>query len=434
MIYGDCVNVILNSVGRRHLSRRYLMEFDAAVRSECAIDEHYRHVLGVNDKDFVGLPRPAKWISFAKNNPFVLVVFYHLLKLVWFAGGGVVYFLFQMSFYFVRSLFVPCKEFDCGVNREYALGFSRRAMDVVGEISLGRNPDCWVLFPWVRKKKHGDFQNVIDILELARFSDFAMAFALSAKALYKVGLISVGGESRFLQTYIAYQWFLARLTLEKLNADYFVIAEHHDRWAVLADCLVSGKLNFGSSLVVVQHGVESTLKAVHKLSNVSRLYVYDESSLRIFKENIISSCGVGGVCFYRYSIDLKLLDRSVFPCKTAALIVGHPSVESLHIGIYESLLKGRDINVIYKPHPTVRESQEVRRAGWFVWRTKEDFPLVDIVISYPSTLVDEYSLAGVGAVVHPYAITLFDAADYLEKLSAVLDVVLSEENGRGGNG
>lgn len=417
------------------LCRCLLREFEIALNSECSIDEHYRRAFGLRGNKFVGLPRPSKWVGYAKKNPAVLFAIFKFSKVIWVLGGAGIYFFCQMAFYFCRSLCVPSGSVEDRTGNEFALGFSKRAMDVIDSCSIGRKPDCWVLFPWVRKSSLDESQRVIDILSVVGFADFVMAFLLSIKALYTVGLTRTGGRggSRVLPTYIAFQWFLARIALNKLNARFFITAEHHDRWAVLADCLVESKLRYGSSLVVVQHGVESSLKAAHRLRNISRLYVYNEDSLRVFQENIIDMSFVGGglnVCFYMSEIFLKPLDVSKFPFGVSVLIVGHPSVEALHVFIYNTLLKGRNLNVIYKPHPTVRESKELRYLGWSVWENKDEFPEVDILISYPSTLVDEYSAVGVKAVVHPYAVSVVDAASYLGHLSAVIEVILSNVRGK----
>ena len=416
------------------LFRQFLREFEVAVHSECSIDEHYRRKF-INDDNFAGLPRPSRWVGFAKKNPLMLFIVFQLGKLFWFLGGGVAYYFFQMSFYFSRSLFMPYRILEDQIDTEFALGFSRRAMDVIGDCSIGRKPDCWILFPWVRKKVHAESQRVVEILSMVKFTDFITAFSLSIWALYTVGLARAGGGmgGRILQTYMAFQWFLARVALNKLNAKFFIVAEHHDRWAVLADYLVKSKLSCGASLVIVQHGVESNLKAAHRLRNLSRLYVYDEESLRVFERNIIDMRVVGNklnVCFYMPRISLRVLDAYKFPHKISVLVVGHPSEEPLHVSIYERLLKGRDVNVIYKPHPTVRESKEIRKLGWVVWKNKDEFPLVDILISYPSTLVEEYRAVGVDAIVHPYAIRVGDATNYFSSLSAVIENLLTKADGK----
>lgn len=411
-----------------------MSEFKVAVFSECSIDDHYRHAFGFNDNSFVGLPRPSRWVGFAKKYPAMLIAIFQFAKLAWVLGGGVAYFFYQLSVYFIKSLFVPYKTLGGQVETEFALGFSNRAMDVIGECSIGRQPDFWILFPWVRKKNHDKSLHVIDALSMVNFADFIIAFTLSVRALYTVGLARSGRGvgSMILPTYIAFQWFLARVILSKFNAKFFILSEHHDRWAVLADYLVKSKLVYGTSLVVVQHGVESNLKAAHRLRAVSRLYVYDEESLMAFENNIIDVGFVKDkldVCFYMPRLTLKPLDNYKFPYKISVLVVGHPSEEPLHVNLYKTLLEGLDINVIYKPHPTVRESKIVRKMGWFIWRDTEEFPVVDILISYPSTLVEEYHAVGIGAVIHPCGLGVDVAESYFSNVSAVLEVILSRVGG-----
>lgn len=429
--------MVVNNAEYQQMSKQALREFEIAISSECWLDEHYCRVFGLNSDLYKGFPRPSKWVGFAKKNPKVIWIIFRLCELAWIVGGGAAYYFFQMSSYYGRSLFVPYKAFKNEGDAEYAVVFSRRAMDVIGDCSIGRSPQSWVLFPWVPQKSHDKGQHVLNVLSVVKFSDFIMAFWLSIRALYTIGLRRASrGGSGALPTYIAFQWFLARIALNKLGAGTFIISEHHDRWAVLVDCLVGRKSGDGASLTVVQHGVESNLKAAHRLKNVSALYVYDEDSLRAFEENIVDMSTTNkalNVCFYIPKIALSVLDDSRFPHDMSVLVVGHPSEEPLHAHIYDRLLKGRDINVIYKPHPTVRVSKRLRKMGWVVWEEKEEFPLVDLLIAYPSTLVEEYRAVGVEAAVHPYSIAVEDAQSYLSNLAGILEVFLTKTKGKAKN-
>jgi hypothetical protein len=422
---------LLKSQSCKQSFDQLMSEFEVAVANECSIDDHYRRVYGLSNELYEGLPRPAKWVGFARSNPNVVFLVFQIFKLLWVFGGGALYFFMQMSLYLCKSFFLPGRYSQRLIYDEVALGFSRRAMDVIGQASIGREASCWVLFPWVQKKDFTEVQHVVNILGLVDLKDFINSLFLSIKALYTVGFRDEGSGARrrVLSTYIAFQWFLARFALAKLNARVYVMAEHHDRWAVLADFLVRAKLSSGASLSVVQHGVESSLKSTHRLKNVSRLYVYDGASLEAFKYNILDMGAIGErleVCFYTPHISLSDLDVKKFPHKLTVLFVGHPSSEALHVSIYERFLKGGEVNVIYKPHPTVRENRGLHKLGWVVWGNKEEFPRVDLLISYPSTLVEEYRAVGISAAVHPYALAIDDAGDYLTGLSDILENIFIE--------
>ncbi|WP_232924702.1 hypothetical protein, partial [Pseudomonas cichorii] len=110
---------------------------------------------------------------------------------------------------------------------------------------------------------------------------------------------------------------------------------------------------------------------------------------RLRRENIMS---------YQPLIKLVAMSDAL---KINILFVGHPICESLHVKIYQDVSSCFEVGFYYKPHPANPCTDSVRAQKWHVIEEKSTFPLVDFVVSYPSTLVGEYAAMGIPAVLHP---------------------------------
>jgi hypothetical protein len=129
--------------------------------------------------------------------------------------------------------------------------------------------------------------------------------------------------------------------------------------------------------------------------------VFDEHSRLVFENDILSSrCLARGVEVQRYS---PLIDLVCLPAeyKVKVLFVGHPICEAIQIEVFKRMVDTFKVSVYYKPHPTAGMSALARGQGWTVIEDKRIFPTVDLIVSYPSTLVQEYAGQGVSAVMHP---------------------------------
>lgn len=421
---------------------RLVVDYIWATENEIAIDKSVYALSGVSPKELNYAPRPAKVLNRFFRSKVLFKLSLGLFKVIWRFGGAAVYFLHEMISYYRYSTGCRSRVNDCQEIGEYALGFSSRAVDILKSSVLGFEPKCWITFPWAPFNVPGNTERYIDVFSLLNKRDFITAYILAVTASRKISRREQT-KNWSLQSYTAFRWFAVRIALEKLNIDRLLIAEHYDRWAVLADKLISKKRFHSSSItksnaefVLMQHGALSGLalsehksqpglsfKLKHRLANVTQLYVYDDSSRRVFEREIFSASCVSkgvGINFFQPMIELTCL-----PSESAirVLFVGHPICEALHIDMVKKLSQEYNVCFYYKPHPTAGFSDSVKRQNWQVIEGRSTFPEVDFLIAYPSTLVSEYSASGVPAVLHSLDLDTNLSSTLLESVKSKLNTL-----------
>lgn len=81
----------------------------------------------------------------------------------------------------------------------------------------------------------------------------------------------------------------------------------------------------------------------------------------------------------------------------------------------------------YKPHPTAPMSASMKQVGWEIIEDVSTFPLVDLLIAYPSTLVVEYEGLGIPAAVHPMNLGCEDAVRYVKSVCELIDSIKAKQ-------
>src|SRR5690606_8912862 len=138
----------------------------------------------------------------------------------------------------------------------------------------------------------------------------------------------------------------------------------------------------------------------YKLRAVSALYIYDVASEEVFKRDVLCNSALQSINIQYYNSGFRL-SNTYEEYGVKILFAGHPICEEAHIIIYQNLQRGHpDIVFYYKPHPTAGPSESIREYGWLVIDDERHFPVVSLVVSYPSTLVDEYISNDISTVTH----------------------------------
>ena len=399
------------------LERRRLADYLQATENEIIVDQMAFKLAGVDPALAGFIPRPAKWLSHAEGRHWAFRLGGLVASAVWRLGGAAVY-------HFVQLLRAYAHARRCGHQlaaatsmNAYVLALSTRVGDIMPPENMGDAPACWITMPWAPLARVPDGTRCFDVFSLLTGRDLLAAYGDAVAA--GVALARRRGASPWvLQTYTAFQWFAVRRALEKLDGR-FVMAEHFDRWAVLADSAVTrlksrrsaaGRERPGFELV--QHGAMGALSAAEpgaasqlrlrrRLRSVTSLYVYDAGSAAAFTNDVLSAgCTARGVSVRYFKPKIALQPN---PCDGArrVLFVGHPFCEDLQACVLESLKRSCDIRAFYKPHPLSRMNERMNGLDWTVIRDKNHFPQVDLLVSYPSTLIAEYATWNVPAVVHP---------------------------------
>jgi len=414
-------------VDKNKFSRlRLLAHYLAATRNEIAIDESVYSLCSCEPNNLAYAPRPAKLISFAGSNFRSIRFVIKLAAFMWKVGLDKCWFMLD----FVRLMVVKDK-FDIRYSNlpsdlPIGLSFSPRALGVLesagvlsGMGGLIKCPGSEALDLDSKKILVFSFSALLtwqDCIQALRMS-FIISSRMRRKALFDVWR---------LQSYTAFKWIAFYLAIEKMSSHQFVITDHYDRWAVLMDRLVAGRPKKKSSLALVQHGslvglastsMESSfsVKIPTRLCNVAKLYAYNEGSAEVFRNHILSRRAAAHpleVEFFKPKISLSPVSSDF-----SVLIVGHAICENFHLYLYDQIGSNSTVDFFYKPHPTVSPSKEIKSRGWHMIEQDDFFPEVDLLISYPSTLVAEYEGRGIGAVLHPLAIRPEEYCEVLLKIN-----------------
>lgn len=385
------------------------MSYLNALRNEIAIDEFFYASQGKNPGSYGFIPRPLLWLAKYADKQNLFCFFAFVLKFFLFFGGWFFFFLID----FLRSLNHFKGRKVLGNQNCVALAFCNRAYEVI-EPNMPKIDSCyvWVHFPWNEPKQLK--ANDINCFSLLSKKEAFLVLLQSVLCWYLLFFTSKR-SIWVLQFYSFYRWLLVWNSLSKIQSDKYVCAEHFDRWAVLIDGLIAEKAKRGiqSKLIIVQHGILKFLdkdsrkecfpfKLPYRLKMVSDVFVYDSFSAEVFKSEIL--CGrdrESEISFKTITNSFSLSpDKDKYSCgaKFRVLFVGHPICLSHHLGLLQKLPK--ELDVFYKPHPTTKVAKEILSAGWKVIEEKDFFPKVDLLVSYPSTLVNDYKNLGIDSALH----------------------------------
>lgn len=339
------------------------------------------------------------------------------------------------GYFFVRLLLLAAESKKIknykSINKAVALAVCKRSVDVIVQADVGRS----VLFLKVPGVKDiGGCEEAVGAVSVLNFLDLFKCFFIAVNIHYR--LACSGGKAEVFQSYAALDWLIVFFALIKIKPDRLITAEHHDRWAVLADSYCDPKFHFDSQLelVLVQHGLEfsNTYERMvalgfevglpYKLRHLGKCYVYNAVQREIFREKIISPCGLGSVNFYFYSYGLPLTSTGL--TGFSILIVGNVRCEEFHYELYLRLRGQLSCSWFYKPHPALRSSAKVFSADWNFINDKDYYPIVALVISYPSTLADEYKACGIKVYEHEFGVSVEDVDD---AICSVLDLIDRDE-------
>lgn len=400
-----------------NLMKRRLVTYLQAVDNEISIDLSIFDLYCVKPENVGYIPRPAKWLNFAVQRQKLMYFFWFLLASVWRLGGGAVFYFMQLFYYYIYSKYRGCKIKQALSFNEYVLAFSSRVADIVKPGSVNNIPKCWITFPWAPLAEIPIGSSQFDIFSLIEGRDLLEAYLQSVAAI-NVLSFRKNTSKWVLQSYTAFRWFAVRAAIEKIEG-IFLIAEHYDRWAVLADSVISRKkyapnsnVSRISELHLVQHGSLAGLnlqepvphlpfKLKRRLKSVTQLYVFDDMSRRIFINDIISAEPISSKIKVNYFSHKIFLQNGSDTAGFKILFVGHPLCEEFHTYLHNLLSQKYNIYFYYKPHPTASASSNIKDIGWTFIENRIFFPDVNMIISYPSTLVDEYASHGIPALVHP---------------------------------
>lgn len=402
-----------------------------AIKNQKAFDDFYYDLMGLNAKEFCGLPRPTKWASLPRSSLWVMKVISKTVVVIW------VYVVFYI---FIVAQFIRIISTRLGgdvyspdmAGKSINLLVCDRSCEVISQVKNGES-DFWLKVPLANLMGNELLKldrPVINASHVLSFSELLACLLGAVRAHQKI--VEKYGSTIGMQTYNSLEWMITWWALYKLMPSRITTSEHHDRWAVLADSYCTEVASVDScELVLAQHGqeYESTYLKIkqltspdglpYKMKNIRKLYVYSENQAEIFRNNIIDQ---SRLLLFEIQIEIQRVRLNLVEVDYAGpsvLIVGHRVCEDLHIRIFQFLIERGSFNIYYKPHPTAKASAKTKSVGWFFISGHDFFPRVDYLISYPSTLVEEYRVEGIHAVLHGINQPLEDG-DLIEKLNVMI--------------
>lgn len=405
--------------------RRLVVDYLSALRNEITVDLEAIKLGGFDPARYGKFPRPSRWILSFKKFAFLSRLLYRICLPVWCLFGP---WLFRRQCKLVRATWQAPKSVQFDVAGQ-VLGFSIRAVDIVKPRHIDPTPRQWIELPWLPLSNLPKGAEVLPVTALLNEADMERALTLATlahRAIQGRRDMSEWG----LQSYTACRWFLVRLAVDKLPGPLLTV-EHFDRWAVLVDGSVQQSRRHRSTrhLTIMQHGSVNAnetprglgFRLPTRLRAVNHLRAYSDADADVFKAEILSPrCADSGllVSFYRPSITLT--DMTAPDGPPSILFVGYPLCETAHCALVAALRLEGDWQLFFKPHPTSPPSAHIRALPWTVVEGRTVFPRVDLLISYPSTLVSEYAAHDTPAVVHRMDVT---AVQLLDRLPEILQKI-----------
>ncbi|MDP3625761.1 MAG: hypothetical protein Q8S12_04165 [Hydrogenophaga sp.] len=414
-----------------------LADYLAATRNEIDIDNRMLRTLGMDPMRCGHIPRVQRWAPSGLRRPCLWANIARLARLLWpLVGAPLLFTLQAMSLW--RAM--PRMEISPRVIAvdHIGLGFSSRAMQLIRTPAFDPAPACWLVVPWVSVPTLPSELLRIDLMEVLSAKDLRDAW-LDAMAATLVAVRRRDLSQWILQTYTALRWFAARRAVDRLGGTLYT-AEHYDRWAVLADRAVrrshannhSPQAEGPRGLVLVQHGVvvptgnkpdtSEELRLSTRLSRVDALHAFDDASETFFRLRVLTIAGNRRLPNVKRFVPNITLSATGEAAGTITLLfVGHPFCEELHLHALAEIQRTMpNVATYYKPHPLAAMSPTMAAAGWQFVKDSQFFPAVDLLISYPSTLVVEYEAQGIRALVHPINMRSAEAQPFLYNLSREL--------------
>lgn len=409
---------------------RRIIDYLSATANEIAIDNSLLRLSGLSVETTGHIPRVPKWAALARRSPRFVRLAAYCATLFWLSGGGYLYLFAEFLPFWLRarrksrySAVVPA--------RSYAIALSTRAGDVINKRVMPDVPDVWLTMPWAPLRRLPDGAAALNVFDLLTSSDLVSALRDAMVALRRLRR-RPATKAWALQGYTAFRWFVVSAAVDKLPGD-LVMAEHFDRWAVLVD-RSAGRRSLGRRrrLALVQHGSVAGLDTAGgsqyglpdlpaRLQNVSRLFVYGSEDEHVFRRFVLDGLDRHGelaVTYFKPRIDLHPTAEG----RLRLLFVGHQMCEEFQALLYAKLVREADFDCYYKPHPLAPMSRAMADVGWTVIDEPDRFPKVDLLISYPSTLVVEYDALGISAVVHPLSADANSAERLLREVISALDL------------
>lgn len=305
--------------------------------------------------------------------------------------------------FFLKSLFVKKNigllEME-KVKRLY-LNYAHLLKDRCKSAGIYEESEYWFKEPFTNVSTKGlEDKMVVTVYDVLKNVDFFNAYRLALRAIFYVARYNPNHYIR--RSYTAFEFYLTYYAVSKFPVETeLVFANHIDRWAIVFDACPQTKK------ILVQHGIETkTANWSVKLKTVTTLYAFNEELGHDVTRALLTHEPE-----YRFmKPTIELVDDEEYK-NYKVLIVCHPAAMRDREEYLISHLQEPNITVYAKTHyttPDLSFYEELAKRYNYHLITSKMFPKVNTLISYRSTLVSEYEICGIPALMYADYKTLDD--------------------------
>lgn len=216
-----------------------------------------------------------------------------------------------------------------------------------------------------------------------------------------------GKKDSLFRSYSSFEYFLAFFYFSNLDeSNTLTYVDTIARWAYIYEKMPHKK-------IWVQHGKLDDSTYFIKINNVDIAYYINERQKDICEKYLF---GNSPVAKYRKLFEYSGQEKMKNNGNKEVLIICHSFFDAYQKQVLSSTY-GKGVNIYMKPHPEDRIEvyQELQKQyPELEILGKYDFPKVDYVISYDSTLADEYEM-------HDIEVIKYEAQDYKDKLKSIIE-------------
>lgn len=241
------------------------------------------------------------------------------------------------------------------------------------------------------KKIYSKYNNIV-IEHYLSYKDLYKSFILSLKTMFYITK-KYKKRDCFFRYYSSFEYYLMYIFLKRLdNTNKLFYINLADKWSYLV-----GSLEIETTFI--QHGRVEDTPNIKKIGTVNNAYYINEEQKILCEKYMFKN---KPICHYRTNLSFTsnhLLIKDGLP--NVLLVANLLFFDKENVIIKE--LCQRKIHLLVKPHPhdkNLEKYKQLQMLYKFKILEKNDYPKVDYVVSYQSTLADEYNSLGVKVLIY----------------------------------
>jgi hypothetical protein len=231
----------------------------------------------------------------------------------------------------------------------------------------------------------------ISIFSGIDFTDIFKAFYNSFKMIFFIKK-KYGKRDLFFRAYSSFEYFIVYFYVNKSNTtNKYYFDATICKWAYLL-CDLPHEKHF------IQHGVITDKVKFKRVGKVDYAYYINQNQKGLIEKILFKN---NPISFYRSETIFGYSNILVDNKLKNILLICHTLFFDLEKKIISQLSR-LNVNLYVKPHPSnsYQPYEDLILSNNFILLQKMDFPNVDIVISYFSTLAFEYESKGTEVLIH----------------------------------